>query len=217
MKRVFSVLCIFAVVGCVRAAPPLPTEQRIAQAPRKGEITLASKATAPVGQVVPIDVNFANGTDARFKIDTTQVFAINEKGERVAPVPLSEAIRLSGDAIALNAQVKSGLITGLAGAALGAAVGSAMGSTSGSAGSGAIVGGALGAGVGGIGGAASAGEEANRSAASQLAVLALRDRWVEPGYSVNGYVFYPPGTYKGVEALVKGEEGELETLKAKLQ
>jgi hypothetical protein len=217
MKKLLLLsLLVSMAVGCVKATPPLPVEQRIAQAPQQGQVTLASRAAEQIGDIVPIDVNIANGTDARVHLDPTQVFAITPEGKRVAPIPTSDAIRLSGDATSLGASLKSGVITGLAGAALGAAAGAAMGSTGGHSGSGAIIGGTLGGVAGTVGGGASGSQSASEVSSAQIRTYALQDRDVEPGYSINGYVFYPPGTYTAVEAAVGGEEGEPQRLRAEM-
>ncbi len=69
---------------------------------------------APIGGVVPVDVSIANGTDEPYLVQPDQVFAINEQGQRIMPVPASEAIQEAGNANALKA--------GLTGAAKNAAI-----------------------------------------------------------------------------------------------
>jgi len=213
MHRILMAVPLVVFLGCVHATSPLRVEQRIAQPPQKGQVSFASRATEQIGEVRPVDTNVANGLPGRIRIEASQVFAINEKGERVAPIPTGEAIKLCGDATQLSSAMKSGLATALLGAALGGATGAAAGGlTASSIATGAAVGGAAGGAIG-----AGAGMEGGQHEASrQIAELALHDQYIEPGRSVNGYVFYPPGTYSAVEILVIDEEGEQSTLRSPL-
>jgi hypothetical protein len=102
------------------------------------------------------------------------------------------------------------------GAAAGAAVGAGAGAVGGDAGTGAIAGGALGGAAGAVGGAVMGAQAASEEADSQLRTTALQDRYVEPGYSVTGYVFYPPGEYIAVEAMLIDEEGNPQSIRGNL-
>jgi hypothetical protein len=217
MKRIGLTLVLAVLVGCAPAAPQLAVEPRVAEIPRSGEVTVASRQLASVGDIVPIGVNVANGTDARYRIDANQVFAINEAGQRLAPIPTSEAIRLSGDATALSAQVQQAVVYGVGAAALGAATGAVVGVTRGQPGMGAALGAALLGAIGTLAGFFAGGEEARLEAAQQIDALALRDQSVDPGYSVSGYVFFPRGNYTRTHVLITGEEGETRTLEAPVQ
>ena len=132
--RVISFLANAALalvlVGCT-SARPLPTSKRVAVAPPPDDIAIRVQVGEPIGEVVPVDLSIANGTAEPYQIDPSQVFAVDDEGEMIPPVPPSEAIQEAGHANNLKA--------GLAGAGK-SAVGGAV--------TGAVVGAALGAGVG---------------------------------------------------------------------
>ena len=87
-----------------------------------------SVAVAPtVGEVTPVYVSVANGTDAPRSVVPSQVFAVNDAGERVAPLSPGEAARQAGSAKELSGAVQSAAISGVGGAAVGAAAGSIAG------------------------------------------------------------------------------------------
>jgi hypothetical protein len=208
MKKTLMVLAMgVAIACCTRATPPLKVEQRTAALPEKGRVTIAAQRSEQVGNVVPIDVNVANGTGAPYRIDPTQVFARSADGRRIAPIPVSDAIKLSGDAVTLGEQIKKAALFGAIGAVAGAAGGAGVGAATGGVAGGAAAGGAMGGVAGAVGGAAEAAQSSRQEAASQIRAYSLENRSVESGYSVSGYVFYPPGDYTGIEALVIGEEG----------
>jgi len=215
-KKAICSLSFVFLASCYHATAPLKVEQRVAQTPQRSQLTVAAQSGTIVGQIVPVDVNIANGTPDPYRVDTTQVFAIAPSGQRIVPVSVEEAIRLSGDEVSLAAQIQGAVLTGLVGAAAGAAGGAGVGTATGDVGGGIAAGGAIG-GVGGAAmGAASAQEEQRRVTAEQIKGYALQDRYVKGGYSVSGYVFYPPGTYVAVEALLTGEEGETQTARGSI-
>ena len=73
--------------------------------------------------------------------------------------------------------------------ALGAALGGAVGGTQG-----AVVGGVQGQAI------------AYHDAESQISSLALQQSEVQSDYTVNGYVFFPQGNYKGVQVVLLNQE-----------
>src|SRR5258705_8860846 len=83
MVRVLSVptvgfialLIPFALSGCSTAAPPIADTTRIALTPTKGQITMAARPGTPIGDLVPVDIGVANGTDEPYRIEPDQVFA----------------------------------------------------------------------------------------------------------------------------------------------
>ena len=217
MYRVLVAASLIGLVGCVHATSPLKVEQRIAQRPQRGLVMLSSRPTEQVGEVKPIDLNVANGLPGRIRVDASQVFAINELGQRVAPIPTGEAVKLCGDATELSSAMKSGLASGAMAAVLGGAAGAAYGALGGGgAASGAAIGAGIAAAAGGGMGAGAGTEASRQESERQIGELALHDRYIEPGRSVNGYAFFPPGTYSAVEMLIVDEEGEQTTLRSTL-
>jgi hypothetical protein len=73
--------------------------------------------------------------------------------------------------------------------ALGAALGGAVGGTQG-----AVVGGVQGQAI------------AYHDAETQISSLALQQSEVHPDYTVNGYVFFPQGNYKGIQVVLLNQE-----------
>jgi hypothetical protein len=186
----------------------------VALTPSKGQITMQARPGKPIGDIVPVDVAVANGTDEPYRIEPDQVFAINQQGQRIMPIPASEAIIEAGHANALKAGLtgaaKNALVGGLAGAAAGAAVGAAVGTIVASPAEGALLGAAMGGSVGAAGGGIFGGFQgqaaAHNDAESQISSLSLRTRDANPNYSVNGYVFFPKGSYTSVEMNLFDEE-----------
>ena len=113
---------------------------------------MTTQPGAPIGDVQPVYVSVANGSDVPRSIAPSQIFALNDSGARVAPLPPGEAARQAGGSGELKAALTSGAVGGVAEGALGAGLGAAIGSVvngfsgfSGAA-SGAIVGAAFGGG-----------------------------------------------------------------------
>ncbi len=175
---------------------------------------MQARPGAPIGRIVPVDVSIANGTDEPYLVQPDQVFAINEQGQRIMPVPASEAIQEAGNANALKAGLtgaaKNAVIGGLAGAATGAAIGAAVGTIVLSPAQGALVGAAIGGSVGAAGGGVYGGVQgqsaAHRDADTQISALSLQTREAHPNYSINGYVFFPKGEYTSIQMTVLNEE-----------
>jgi phage tail tape-measure protein len=105
-----------------------------------------------VGNIVPVDVAVANGTEEPYRIDPAQVFALDSEGRQIKPVPLEEVIaemaRANALATELRGAAKTALVSGIVGAAAGAAVGAAVGTIVASPAQGALLGAAIGGGVG---------------------------------------------------------------------
>jgi len=164
-----------------------------------------------VGEVVPVYVSVANGTDIARAVVPSQIFAINESGERVAPLPPGEAARQAGGAGELKGALGSAAVSGVAAGALGAGVGAAVGSVTGGAGTGAIVGTAIGAGTGIFQGAQAGQARADQQASAQLGSLALAPQDVGHNFTVSGFVFFPKGEYREIQMLmVNRETGDTE-------
>ena len=181
-----------------------------------------SVAAAPtVGQVTPVYVSIANGTDAPRAVVPSQVFALNDAGERVAPLPPGEAARQAGSAKELEGAIQSAAVSGIGGAAVGAAAGAVAGAAGsaggwgfGSPGAGALVGSAFGGGWGIIRGAEKGQSKADQQANQQIEAVSLKPEEVRKNFTVSGYVFFPKGQYNQIEMLlVDRETGDTEVVR----
>jgi hypothetical protein len=211
---VVAILLAFSISGCATSWNPIPITPRVALTPSKGDVTMQARAGKPIGRIVPVDVAIANGTDEPYLIEPDQVFAINEQGQRIMPIPASEAIQEAGNANALKAGLtgaaKNAVIGALAGAANGAAVGAKVGSFVASPVAGALLGAAVGGSIGAAGGGVMGGVQgqaaAHHDAETQISALSLQSREAHPNYSINGYVFFPKGTYTAIQMTLLNEE-----------
>jgi len=200
--------------GCATSWRPIADVPRVALTPSKGEITVQARPGKEIGGMVPVDVAIANGTDEPYRIEPDQVFAINTQGQKILPIPASQAIAEAGDSNALKAGLtgagKNAVVGGLAGAATGAAIGAAVGtlvlSPAQVAFLGAAIGGSIGAAGGGVYGGFQGQAAAHNDAESQISALSLQTRDANPNYSINGYVFFPKGEYTSVEMNLFNEE-----------
>lgn len=204
-----------ALAGCAFASAPIKETSRVVATPTHGELSVSSRQAASVGQVTPVFVSIANGTDTNRDVVPSQVFALNDVGERVAPLPPREAARQAGGAGALKAALASAAVGGVAEGAFGAAVGAAAGAFTGNIGEAAALGGGIGGGLGVIHGAQQGQQEGRHQAEEQLSALALQGGNVRRDFTVSGYVFFPKGRYSGIEMLlVNSETGDTESIKA---
>ena len=202
------------VNGCATTWQPIPETPRVALTPMKGQVTIKAVPGKAVDGMVPVDVSIANGTDEPYRVESDQIFAIDQQGQRIMPIPASQAMLEAGNANALKAGLtgaaKSAVVGGVAGAAAGAAIGAAVGTIVLSPAQGALVGAALGGSVGaagsGIYGGLQGQATSHHDAESQITALALQTRDANPNYSVNGYVFFPKGEYMAVEMNLFNEE-----------
>ena len=200
--------------GCATSARPLHVTKRVALEPEKGQVTVHARASQPIGDIIPVDVAIANGTDEPYLIQPSQVFAVDENGQKILPVPPSEAAQEAGDAKALKAGLTGaaknagiGLVAGaIAGAALGVALGAIVGSPGAGAAYGAAMGGGLGAAEGGVAGGLQGQMAAHQDAATQINALSLQNGEAQPNFSVNGFVFFPKGTYSSIQLNLVDEE-----------
>ena len=212
-----AVLFAFSLGGCATSWNPIPITPRVALTPTKGDVTMQARPGKPIGGIVPVDVAVANGTDEPYLIEPDQVFAINEQGQRIMPVSASEAIQEAGNANALRAGLtgaaKNAAIGALAGATAGAAVGAAVGMIVASPAQGALLGAAVGGSVGAAGGGVMGGVQgeaaARHDAETQISALSLQSREAHPNYSINGYVFFPKGTYTSIQMTLLNKETHL--------
>jgi hypothetical protein len=219
IKRLLA-LTALAIAGCGLAAAPLKNTPQIVATPQQGQLNVTTQPSAPIGDVQPVYVSVANGSDVPRSIVPSQIFALNDSGARVAPLPPGEAARQAGGSGELKAALTSGVVGGVAEGALGAGIGAAIGSVVnefsgiGGAASGAIVGAAFGGGSGIVGGVQNGASKADQQANAQLGALALQGGEVRRDFTVSGYVFFPKGSYHEVEfLLVNQETGDTEVMR----
>jgi len=208
--RVTSVLLALGISACGVAKPPIEQTTQVVATPVQGQLSVATNKAPTVGEVIPVNVSIANGTDITRTVVPSQIFAINSSGQRVAPLPPGEAARQAGNAGELKAAITSGAVSGVAGSALGAGLGAAVGAVTGGIGPGAIIGAATGAGWGIFEGA-SRGQDKADAQAHQLDSLALHQEDVARNFTVSGYVFFPKGDYQQIQVLmINRETGDTE-------
>ena len=220
-------LALFTVIacigGCAIAPAPLKDTPQIVATPQSGQLNVTLAPATPVGNVQPVFVSIANGTDMPRSVVPSQVFAVNEDGARVAPLPPGEAARQAGNANELTGVMESGAVGGALEGAIGAGVGAIVGAVTprntGSffgihgAANGAAVGGAIGGGQGLISGGGRGQGRADQQASQQLSALARTPTEVRRDFTVSGYVFFPKGDYKQLQVLlVDGETGDTEVI-----
>ena len=214
---------IACVSGCAVAPAPLKDTPHIVATPQSGQLNVTLAPATPVGNVQPVYVSIANGTDMPRSVVPSQVFALNEDGDRVAPLPPGEAARQAGGANELKGAMESAVVGGIFEGAIGAGVGAIVGSVVPrrsdlflgvhGAGNGAAVGSAIGGGQGIIGGAHRGQDRADQQANQQMGALALPSTEVRHDFTVSGYVFFPKGDYKHLQVLlVDNETGDTEVI-----
>ncbi len=209
----FAAAMALALGGCAVASAPIAHTPQVVATPLAGQLTISVQSAPSVGEVQPVFVSVANGTDDPRSVVPSQVFALNSAGERVAPLPPGEAARQAGGAKELGGALGSAAISGAAGGAVGAGLGALAGSGFGAVGPGALVGTAIGAGTGMYRGAERGQSKADQQANQQIDAVALRPQDVNHNFTASGYVFFPKGTYQQVEMLlVDKETGDTQTI-----
>ena len=217
-KPAGAALLALVIAGCSIASAPLKDTPEIVATPAPGQLTINSQPSKPIGDVLPVYVSIANGTDAPKSIVPSQVFALNDAGSRVAPLPPAEAARQAGGAGELRAALASGAASGAIEGALGAGLGAIAGSLIHSGATGAALGGAIGAGSGALQGATAGPAKADQQASIQMTALALPQQDVRRDFTVSGYVFFPKGDYKQIQLLlVDSETGDTEVINQALK
>jgi hypothetical protein len=208
--------------GCAVAPAPIAHTPNVVATPPAGRLAVSVQASPSVGEVVPVYVSVANGTDYPRALVPDQIFALNSVGERIAPLPPGEAARQAGNANELKGAIQSGAISGVGGAAVGAAAGAIAGAGGNSGGGwgfnsthqGALVGTGFGGGWGVWSGAGYGQSKADAQSNQQIDALSLKPEEVRPNFVVSGYVFFPKGSYDQVEiVLVDRETGGTQILR----
>ncbi len=203
-----------ALGGCSVASAPLPDTPHVVATPQSGMVNVAAQSGKPVGSITPVYISIANGTDIPRVVAPNQVFAVNDVGERVAPIPSGEAAREAGGAGELKAALASGAVSAGVGGGIGAGLGAAAGSAFGAVGQGALLGGAIAGAEAVLTGVTSGVASSHRQANQQINSLALKPGKIYRGFTQSGYVFFPKGSYTGLEVvLVNAETGDTEDIK----
>jgi hypothetical protein len=179
--------------------------------PLKGQATIVAVPTKPVGNIQPVYVSIANGTDEPLLQSQGEIFLKGQDGNRIPAVPLPEATEQAGGAAGLVSSVGTAAAYGLPAAATSAATGAATDAAfSSGSWSSALQGSAIGAGVGLISGAAAgiwtAHSAAEQRAQEQIQTFTLKPGTVPPNGTASGYIFYPRGKYREIEAVLGNTE-----------
>jgi hypothetical protein len=199
--------------GCIFASAPIKDTPQVVATPVDGQLTVSTAPSSPIGEVQPVYVSIANGTDMPRAVVPSQIFALNEAGNRIAPLPPGEAARQAGSAGELKAALTSGAASGAVEGALGAGIGAVAGSLIHSGATGAALGGAIGGGYGMLHGATAGPAKADAQASAQIGALALQPGDVRHDFTVSGYVFFPKGEYRQIQfLLVDAESGNTEVI-----
>jgi hypothetical protein len=203
----------FIAAGCVLAGAPLKDTPKVVVTPEPGQVSVAMQPANTIGDVQPVYISIANGTDVPRAVVPSQIFALDAQGQRIAPLPPGEAARQAGGAGELKAALASGAASGAILGGLGAGIGAIAGSLIHSGATGAALGGAIGGGEGIVEGAFAGPSKADQQAKDQLTALALEKGDVNNNFTVSGYVFFPKGDYQQIQLLlVDNESGNTEVI-----
>jgi hypothetical protein len=203
----------FIVAGCTLARAPLKDVPKVVATPEPGQVSVAIQPANTIGDVQPVYISIANGTDIPRAVVPSQIFALDAQGQRIAPLPPGEAAREAGGAGELKAALASGAASGAVVGALGAGIGAIAGALIHSGATGAALGGAIGGGQGLVQGAFAGPSKADQQAKDQLTALALQSGDVRNNFTVSGYVFFPKGDYEQIQLLlVDNESGNTEVI-----
>jgi hypothetical protein len=205
-KELVLAIIGLSIGGCAIAPAPIKSVPHVVVMPANGQLTVSSELGKPIGDVLPIYVSIANGTNFPRAIVPSQIFALDDAGSRIAPLPPAEAARQAGGA----GELRAALLSAGASAAVEGAVGTGLGAIAGSlihsGAVGAGLGGAIGGGLGAINGATAGPAKADAQASTQLSALALSAQDVRRDFTVSGYVFFPKGDYKRIQVLLVDDE-----------
>jgi hypothetical protein len=199
--------------GCAVAPAPIKDRPQVVATPKDGQVAVAASSGKSIGDVQPVYVSIANGTNTPRTVVPDQIFALNNDGDRIAPLPAREAAREAGGAGELKAALLSGAASGAILGAVGSGVGAVAGSLIHSGAAGAGIGAAVGAGYGGLQGVSMGPGRAREQANDQLTALALQHQDVRHDFTASGYVFFPKGEYTQLQVLlVDSETGDTDVI-----
>src|SRR5215471_7269110 len=71
----------FIAAGCVLARPPLKDIPKVVATPEPGQVSVATHPANTIGDVQPVYISIANGTDIPRAIVPSQIFAMDEQGQ----------------------------------------------------------------------------------------------------------------------------------------
>ncbi len=212
-RKVFCALALLCVVfsgcsanGAVNTPSPLPIA-KVAATPIQGKTSIVVVPANPVGNVQPVYVSIANGTGSPMLESSGEIFALGADGNRVPALPPQEAANQAGGSAGLASSVETAAAysaPAAAGGAGAAAVGSAI--SGGSMLSGSLIGGAIGLVMGAGTGLYQAHAAAEQRAQEQIQSLSLKPTTIPPDGTESGYVFFPLGEYKKVQAVLGDTE-----------
>src|SRR5712692_3984239 len=76
-------LAALLIVGCAAKGPIANPSQAVAT-PLRGQLNVSAQAGKPVGTVTPVYVSIANGTETSRTLVPSQIFALDDSGNRIA-------------------------------------------------------------------------------------------------------------------------------------
>ena len=213
-RKVFFPLALVCVVlngcsanGAVNTPSPLPIA-KVAATPIRGKTSIVAVPANAVGNIQPVYISIANGTDSPMLESSGEIFALGADGNRVPALPPEEAAHQAGGSAGLASSVETAAAysaPAAAGGAATAAVGSAV-SGGGSILSGSLVGSAIGLVMGAGTGLYQAHTAAEERAQEQIQSLSLKPTTIPPNGTESGYVFFPLGEYQKVQAVLGDTE-----------
>ena len=183
------------LAGCV--SKPVTGPRIIVPETVHSELRVAVDVAGSFGDVTPIAVGVSNGSGEDYSIAGNRIFALDDRGRRVAPLSVSEATRQAGGATALMAGLRGAGGGALLAGVLGAATGAIIGAGIGGAGKGAAVGAGVGVATGALGGFFESKAKTEAEIEDQIRSIALGDQTLKPALPVSGFVFFPKGKYYG--------------------
>ncbi len=212
---VLGALLALTSYGCAVASAPIKEAPHIAVTAPPGQVSVSMEPGDVIGDVQPVYVSIANGTDTPRSVVPSQVFALDSSGSRIAPLPAGEAARQAGGASELKAALYSGATSAAMGGAVGAGIGAITGALvhgyNGAVGAG--IGAAVGGGQAAMHGVTAGQNKADQQAQQQLTALAPHPEEVRRAFTVSGYVFFPKGDYKQLQLLLAdAESGDTEMI-----
>ncbi|HEV3111804.1 MAG TPA: hypothetical protein VGY99_15060 [Candidatus Binataceae bacterium] len=187
--------------------PPSPQKEPMAvPKPIEGQLSVVAQSEEPIGNLIPVYIAIANGTDEDRTIHPSQVFALDHYGERIAPIPSPEAARKAGGVQKLEAAVKSGVIGGADAGVVGVTPASPAGvvpdeARNGSASAAKVI-------------SPEHPKKVQGQPDAQIPGLTLNDTELRKNFTVSGFVFFPKGSYTDLEmVVVNNQTGGKDTIK----